>query len=292
MKIVVIGKSGQLAREIAKLKIPNIEFVCLGRNDIDVLHAASILAKLADLGAGAVINAAAYTAVDQAESDQKNAFNINQIAVANLANCCHQLDIHLVQVSTDFVFNGKGHKPYLVNDTKDPICVYGQSKANAEDALLALHEYNSCIIRTSWVYSGFGNNFVKTIIRLATQKDKLGIIADQIGSPSCAKNLAQACVHASINALNGIHHWTDLGVASWFDFAVTIQELALRHKLLDKKIPIHPIRTQDYPTAASRPQYSVLDKTGNVENFSGVNANHWHSNLNNMLASFAKDKHE
>ena len=292
MKIVVIGKSGQLAREIADLDTPNTECIFLGRDDVDVLDKKDILKQLTELGANAVINAAAYTAVDLAETVQENAFNINQIAVENLAHCCQQLCIHLVQVSTDFVFNGTSCKPYLVNDVKDPIGVYGQSKANAEDKLLAIHKSNSCIIRTSWVYSRFGNNFVKTIIRLASQKDKLGIIADQIGSPTCAKGLAQACLHASINTTTGIYHWTDLGVSSWYDFAVAIQELALEQKLLDKAIPINPIRTEDYPTPAARPHYSVLDKTGNDEYFNGISAHHWRVNLNNMLVNYAKDKHE
>lgn len=292
MKIIIIGKNGQLAREIAGLKTFGTEYVFLGRDDIDLLDTSSMLKQLIKHGANAVINAAAYTAVDLAESDQENAFSINQVAVENLANCCHQLCIHLVQVSTDFVFNGKGCSPYLVNTVKDPIGVYGQSKANAEDKVLSLHQHNSCIIRTSWVYSCFGNNFVKNIIQLASQKDKLGIIADQVGSPTCAKGLALACLHASINGMTGIYHWTDLGVTSWYDFAVSIQELALDHKLLDKAIPIHPIRTEDYPTPATRPHYSVLDKTGNNDYFSGVDAHHWRSNLNNMLAKLAKDKHE
>lgn len=292
MKIVVIGKSGQLASEIARLKVPQIKCVFLGRNDIDLLNTTNILNKLTELGANAVINAAAYTAVDRAESDQKNVFNINHIAVENLANCCKTLAIHLVQVSTDFVFNGRNCTPYCVDDTKDPKSVYGQSKANAEDALLAQYQQNSCIIRTSWVYSSFGNNFVKTIIRLHSQKDKLSIIADQVGSPSCAKSLARACLHASTNGLKGTFHWTDLGVASWYDFAVAIQELALSHNILNKAIPINPIRTTDYPTAAQRPPYSVLDKTGNSVTFSGVSVHHWRTSLNNMLANYAKDQHE
>ncbi|MFT6270728.1 MAG: dTDP-4-dehydrorhamnose reductase [Alphaproteobacteria bacterium] len=292
MNIVVFGKSGQLAQELAGLETTKTTFVLLGRDDVDLMNASDITEKLVSCKANAVINASAYTAVDQAETDQQSAFNLNEVAVKNIAECCKQLNIHVVQVSTDFVFNGKGFTPYLTTDQKQPIGVYGQSKANGEDALIHAYAQNSCIIRTSWVYSVYSNNFVKTIIRLSTQKEQLGIIADQIGSPTCAKGLAIACLDASMAKKIGIYHWTDLGVASWYDFAVAIQELAFTHKLLTKTIPIKPIRTEDYPTPAKRPNYSVLDKTGNETVFTNSKAEHWRSRLNTMLENLVKDNHE
>lgn len=283
MKIIVIGRSGQLAWELARFSNKQDQIVCLGRNDIDLTSQTKIKSTLAALEADAVINAAAYTAVDLAESDKENAYLLNRDAVGHLAQACAQLSLHLVQVSTDFVFDGNKASPYLPNDTINPISVYGASKAAGEQVLLELLPNSSCIIRTSWVYSVHGNNFVKTMLRLMAEKPQLGIIGDQIGTPTSAKTLAQACLYAAVNQVKGIHHWTDAGVASWYDFAVAIQELALSRNMLNKAIAINPITTSEYPTPAKRPSYSVLDKTSLANDVAGLSIRHWRVELDEML---------
>jgi dTDP-4-dehydrorhamnose reductase len=283
MKVVVIGKNGQLAWELARLNTEQVEVICLGREKIDITDSVSLEKILSALKPDAVINAAAYTAVDLAETEKDAAYLINATAVGNLAKVCSQLSLHFVHVSTDFVFAGESGTPYLPSDEYAPLGVYGASKAEGEKLITEILPKQSCIIRTSWVYSSHGQNFVKTMLRLMKEKSELGIISDQIGSPTFAKGLAEACLYVACNSVTGIHHWTDAGVASWYDFAVAIQEIGLSLQLLDKAIPIKAISTKDYPTPAKRPSYSVLDKTSLAENYSGLPLVHWRVQLNKMM---------
>ena len=285
MKIVVIGKNGQLAWELAKLKHDDIEIICLGRGDIDITDKHALNDTLSSLSPDAVINASAYTAVDLAESEQDQAFLINATAVGNLADVCLQLSAHFVHVSTDFVFCGDNGTPYLPSEPYAPLGVYGESKAEGEKLISQTLPDQSCILRTSWVYSSHGNNFVKTMLRLMAEKPELGIISDQIGSPTYAKGLAEVCLDAAINKVKGIHHWSDAGVASWYDFAIAIQELGLAQGLLDKSIPIKPLTTADYPTPAKRPSYSVLNKSSLATAFPDLTLVHWREQLNNMMSA-------
>lgn len=286
MKIVVIGKSGQLASELHALSNDQVEIICLGRNEINIVNKNAIEEALTRFRPDAVINAAAYTAVDLAEKESEQANQINGYAVGYLAQVCKSLAIHLVHLSTDFVFDGSNSTPYLTTDKHAPVNKYGASKAIGEKLLIELMPENSCIIRTAWVYSTHGNNFVKTMLNLMESKPELGIISDQIGTPTYAKTLAQACIYAAVNKHSGIYHWTDQGVASWYDFAVAIQELALEKKLLGKKIPIKAITTADYPTPAKRPSFSVLNKSQNAETFPSELIVHWRQQLNCMLNDF------
>jgi dTDP-4-dehydrorhamnose reductase len=288
MNIVVIGKSGQLAWELAQLTNTETTITCLGREQIDITCQQSIIDTLKKYQADAVINASAYTAVDQAESDKENAYNINAIAVENIAIACKKLLLHLVHISTDFVFKGDKGSPYLPHDPIEPLGIYGASKAEGEKAITSIIPNDSCIIRTSWVYSTHGNNFVKTMLKLMADKPELGIISDQIGSPTYVEDLARACLLAATNKFSGIYHWTDTGVASWYDFAVAIQEIAIEKGLLIKTIPIKPIRTIDYPTPSKRPSYSVLDKTSTIEDFSQLPLIHWRTQLDKMMDKLKK----
>ncbi|WP_289027933.1 dTDP-4-dehydrorhamnose reductase [uncultured Paraglaciecola sp.] len=256
--LVVIGKSGQLAWEIARL-IPDA--VCLGRDDIDITSDSSISDTLEPLAPGAIINASAYTAVDNAETDEANAYLLNQTAVAKLAQYCKDQQVFFVHVSTDYVFNGEKGAPYTVDDLIEPQGMYGKTKAAGEAEVIGILPEKSAIIRTSWVYSSHGNNFVKTMLRLMVDKPQLGVIDDQIGSPTWAKGLAQACIEAATGQLAGVFHWSDEGVCSWYDFALAIQQFGIDKGLLDSRIPINPIPSSAYPTPATRPHYSVLDKT-------------------------------
>ncbi|TYK64727.1 dTDP-4-dehydrorhamnose reductase [Colwellia echini] len=285
MKIVVIGKSGQLAWELNQLSSSYHEVFCLGRNDIDLNDLTSIQNILKQYQANGVINASAYTAVDKAESDVDNAFALNASAVGQLAKACKALSLPLVHISTDFVFHGDKGSPYLPNDEINPLGIYGKSKAEGEQLIKDIYPEKSSIIRTSWVYSTHGNNFVKTMLNLMSTKPELGIISDQIGTPTYAKGLAEACLLILKNNITGIHHYTDTGVASWYDFAIAIQSIGFELGLLDKIIPIKPISTSEYPTPAERPHYSVLDKKSLSDALPTLTLKHWQTQLRDMMTA-------
>lgn len=283
MKIIVIGKSGQLAWELSQLVSPEHEVACLGRNGIDLQSVAAITECLQQQKADGVINASAYTSVDKAESDVDNAYALNANAVGNLAQVCKTLFVPFVHISTDFVFHGDKSIPYLPDDKIQPLGIYGASKAEGEQLITDTFPERSCIIRTSWVYSTHGNNFVKTMLNLMRTKPELGVISDQIGTPTYAKGLAEACVASLTNSVSGIHHYTDTGVASWYDFAVAIQRIGLELGLLDKTISIKPITTEQYPTPAKRPHYSVLDKSSIANALPELTFSHWQTQLHTMM---------
>lgn len=288
INIVVIGKNGQLAWELAQLANNDVIITCLGREQVDITCEQSITDALIQHKAHAVINASAYTAVDQAENDKENAYKINSLGVKNLALVCKKLSLHLVHISTDFVFHGDKGSPYLPDDPIEPLGIYGASKAEGERAITDIIPNSGCIIRTAWVYSTHGNNFVKTMLKLMTAKPELGVISDQIGSPTYAKDLAKICLLAAKNKACGIYHWTDAGVASWYDFAVAIQEIAMAKGLLAHAIPIKPINTIDYPAPAARPSYSVLDKTTTLNAFTEQPIVHWRTQLASMIDELKK----
>jgi dTDP-4-dehydrorhamnose reductase len=287
MKIIVIGKSGQLALELIQLSSAENEIVCLGRSDVDIASCSSLIDALNKYQAEGLINASAYTAVDTAESDQENAFKLNSEYVGNLVSVCKKLAIPFIHVSTDFVFQGDKGSPYLPGDAISPLGVYGASKAAGEKLIFDIYPEKSCVLRRSWVYSTHGNNFVKTMLKLMRSKPELGIISDQIGSPTYAKGLAIACVEAAKQNVTGIHHYTDNGVASWYDFAVAIQEIALSLGMLEKEISINAITTANYPTQAKRPHYSVLDKSSFVNALPSCGLVHWRKELENMMRELA-----
>ncbi|WP_414828624.1 dTDP-4-dehydrorhamnose reductase [Alteromonas sp. H39] len=279
--IVVIGKSGQLAWELKRLNPDGC--VCLGRDDINVFDPADIKWKLDSLSPVAIINASAYTAVDNAEKEEAAAEALNVVAVKFIAEYCQNNKINLIHCSTDYVFDGKKGTPYKVDDSIDPQGVYGKTKAEGEKAIRSILPNTSTVIRTSWVYSAHGNNFVKTMLRLMASKPLLRVIDDQIGSPTWAKGLAQACLEAARENITGVFHWSDEGVCSWYDFALAIQELGIESGFLNNQIPVEPIPTKDYPTPAKRPHYSVLDKTLTRKVFKSAELLHWRQQLLEMM---------
>ncbi|MBU2877755.1 dTDP-4-dehydrorhamnose reductase [Aliiglaciecola lipolytica] len=287
MTIIVIGKTGQLAQE---LKLLDDNVVCLGRSEVNITDPENLNSTLNKYDVAGIINASAYTAVDKAESEQQQAFEINASAVENLAKVAKQKAVPFVHVSTDYVFSGDKGSPYQVDEVHAPIGAYGASKAAGEKAIQQYAAEVSCIIRTSWVYSQFGNNFVKTMLRLMAEKPELGVIDDQIGSPTFAKALAHACLYAVNHKVTGVHHFTDSGVCSWYDFALAIQELAIKHGLLEKPIPVKPIPTSAYPTPAKRPSYSVLDKSTLKDAFNGLQPKHWRNELEIVIQQLATQK--
>lgn len=283
MKVVVTG-NGQLAWELSRTAPGDVSVHKLTRADVDLTDSEKLTATLESIQPDVIINAAAYTAVDKAESDQATAFAVNRDAVGSLAKYCREAGAYFLHVSTDFVFDGSNNTPYSPDSPKKPLGVYGESKSAGEDAIAEfMGNENWAIIRTAWVYSSHGNNFVKTMLRLMAEKPQLGVIGDQIGTPTWAKGLAQVCWAAAQEKIQGIYHWTDAGVASWYDFAVAIQRLGVEKGKLENAIPVNCITTADYPTPAARPHYSVLDKA-KILNALPVQAVHWQEQLASMMA--------
>lgn len=282
MNVVIIGKKGQLAWELQKTAPRGMHITALASADLDITDGEAVHETLQTLRPAIVVNAAAYTAVDKAESEAEQAFQVNETGVKNIASACKALSARVVHVSTDFVFDGSQTTPYQPQDATNPINVYGASKLAGEQGLLQLLP-DSVIVRTSWVYSAHGNNFVKTMLRLMAEKPKLGVVYDQVGTPTWANGLARwIWAVAQKPEVSGIHHWTDAGVTSWYDFAVAIQELGLAKGLLEREIPIAAIPASQYPTPAKRPSFSVMDKS-TAEHVSGIATVHWRKQLTKMM---------
>ncbi|TMP78763.1 dTDP-4-dehydrorhamnose reductase [Pseudoalteromonas phenolica] len=279
MNALIVGKNGQVAWELMQTCPEHINAVALGRGDIDITSQENIESAIVAHKPSVIINASAYTAVDKAESDQENAYLINATAVEFLAKAACKHNIRLLHISTDFVFDGSKNTPYQVDDKTNPINVYGASKLAGEEAIKQNYPQNSSIVRTSWVYSSHGNNFVKTMLRLMSEKETLNVVSDQIGCPTNASGLAKYLWQlAEQESLDQVYHYSDLGVASWYDFAVAIQDIAFEKGLLEKKISIQPIPASAYPTPAKRPSFSLMYKK-----VSSTHDKHWHASLACML---------
>lgn len=281
MNAVIIGRNGQVAWELQKTVPDNVNLIVLGSADVDITELSSIQSALADTPVDVIINASAYTAVDKAETDKEQAYLINEHAVRNLASVAKEKNARFIHISTDFVFDGEHNQPYKTTDVTNPLSVYGASKLAGEKAAHTEYPEGTAIVRTSWIYSSHGNNFVKTMLRLMSEKDQLSVVVDQIGCPTYAKDLAEFlwCISRQ-ETVESIYNWSDLGVASWYDFAVAIQRAALELGLLNKSIPIVPINTEDYPTPAKRPKFSLLK---NTDSSSLIVTKHWQLNLAKML---------
>ncbi|MDY6827984.1 MAG: dTDP-4-dehydrorhamnose reductase [Pseudomonadota bacterium] len=283
MKAVVLGAQGQLGRALCEQCPTGIDLVGLGRAEADLAQPGAAAAAIDAHAPELVINAAAYTAVDQAESEPDLAHRVNAEAVDEIALQCLRQGVRLVHVSTDFVFDGRAGTPYRPGDQTQPLSVYGASKRAGEDAIQAHSGLSSAIVRTAWVYAAGGSNFVRTMLRLMAERDALKVVADQVGSPTWARGLAQVLWRAGQKpGFKGIHHYTDAGVASWYDFALAIQEQGLALGLLDRSIEVSPIATEDYPTPAVRPPFSVLDKRSLYTGLD-VNPVHWRVQLRAMM---------
>lgn len=280
MKVLLTGAGGQLGQALLKTRSTDVEVIALDRAALDIGDGDAVMAAVAAHRPDLIINAAAYTAVDRAEQAPEAAAQINHHAVQHLADAATALGARLVHVSTDFVFDGMHHRPYRIDDSPRPLSVYGATKWAGEQA--ALSAPKSLIVRTAWVYGADGANFVKTMLRLMAERDEVRVVADQIGTPTHAVSLARAIWALAGQGVAGIAHVTDAGVASWYDFAQAIQDEAVAIGLLDRVVPIVPIATEDYPTPAIRPAFSVLDKTATWA-LLGVPAAHWRAELGQML---------
>ena len=258
--ILVTGGKGQLGSELRDIA-PNYQdynFLFTDVKDLDITNHTAVAAFIENNNITVILNCAAYTAVDKAESEPELADAINHLAVANFAQIAKDNNIKLVHISTDYVFDGTNHKPYVETDTPNPQSVYGQTKLDGELAMQKIDPENSIIIRTSWVYSKFGNNFVKTMLRLAETRDEISVVADQIGTPTNAADLANAILKILPQISNDmvqLFHYSNEGVCSWYDFAKAIFEIG------NIKVKVNTIESSQYPTLADRPFYSVLNKS-------------------------------
>lgn len=278
MRVLITGSNGQLGGALQRTAPDHAEITAIDIEDVDLTDAAMLTARLAVEAPDVILNAAAYTAVDRAEEDEELARAINSDAVALMAGAMAQTGGKLVHVSTDFVFDGSATRPYRPEDLRAPISAYGRTKAEGEDHL----SDRDLLVRTAWVYEAGGANFVRTMIRLMNERDELGVVADQTGSPTWATGLARTIWGLVEKGATGTFHHSDDGAISWYDFAVAIAEEAQALGLV-KTIPtIKPITTADYPTPARRPAYSVLDCSATRAAL-GEEPVHWRTNLRLML---------
>lgn len=276
MKILVTGCNGQLGREmynVLEASLPGITLYTDAQH-LDITDGAAVSKFVKDSEITHIVNCAAYTDVDAAEEDKLLCSAVNVNGVKNLANAADQVGAKVIHVSTDYVFDGTAHRPYRESDKVNPISQYGTTKRKGETALLALAP-ESVIIRTAWLYSPYGKNFVKTMMRLGKEMKEIRVVADQIGTPTYALDLAKAIfrILTSHQWVPGIYHFSDEGVASWYDFAKAIHRIAGI-----SSVKVTPIPSEDYPTAAARPFYSVLDKSC-IRATYGVDTPHWEESL-------------
>jgi dTDP-4-dehydrorhamnose reductase len=280
-KVLIVGMGGQLGYELKKICPGDIELAVLTEQDLDITDRELVSDFIKTSVPELIINCAAYTNVDKAEKEPEKAYAVNAEGPQNLAVAAEKHGCRLIHISTDFVFDGNSSMPYKPEDEPKPINVYGKSKLAGEKAVISSGA-NATIVRTSWLYSAHGKNFVKTMIRLMNEKDSLGVVSDQIGSPTWAGSLARFIWNLCDEEFKGILHWSDAGVASWYDFAVAIYEEGKKLGLINNDTAIKPIETKDFPTPAKRPFYSVMNKNTSYEKAKESPA-HWRENLRACL---------
>jgi dTDP-4-dehydrorhamnose reductase len=281
MKVVIFGAGGQVGKALAATAPVGAFVTTLDRSAVDITDRKAVATALGDIAPDLVINAAAYTAVDKAESDAVLAHAINGDAPGHMARAAAALGSRFVHVSTDFVFDGMSAAPYTVDAPTNSLSVYGASKRAGELAVISAGA-NALIVRTAWVYAAGGRNFVETMLSLMATRPSINVVADQIGTPTHADSLARAIWALAATDHRGILHYTDAGVASWYDFAVAIHDLGRAAGLIVADIAITPIPTSAYPTPAHRPACAVLDK---AETWAllGWTADHWRRELAAMI---------
>ncbi len=279
MKILITGANGQLGTELHEILEREFPGLTLYTDvqELDLTNAKAVDSYVANNEITHIVNCAAYTAVDRAEEEKMLCAAVNTDAVKNLAMAADANGAKIIHISTDYVFDGTNHRPYRESDKVNPISQYGTTKRKGETLLLALAP-QAIIIRTAWLYSAHGNNFVKTMLRLADSQPEIKVVCDQIGTPTFARDLARAVVKVlqSHQWVPGIYHFTDEGAASWYDFAKAIFRIA------GKDVKVTPIPTEDYPTPASRPSYSILDRT-RIKATYGIEIPHWEEALADCL---------
>lgn len=294
MTLLLTGADGQVGREIQRQALQDDHpIVALNRRGLDITDADAVRQVVRETEPAMIVNAAAYTAVDKAEDEPELAFRVNRDGAANLAQAAGEAGIPLVHLSTDYVFDGTSPRPYLETDPVAPIGVYGHSKWEGEEAVRKrLHHH--LIIRVSWVFGVHGNNFVKTMLRLAKERDTLEVVADQRGGPTYAGHIAALILHLYRQIVNqettswGTYHFCGSPVSSWHAFAEAIVRTGRRKGILDRSVTVHPITTEDYPTRARRPANSALD-CRKIDAYFGILPKAWQAGLDDMLERLAKE---
>jgi dTDP-4-dehydrorhamnose reductase len=280
---LLTGSTGQLGRELRRTVPEDVDLITPTRAEMDLRDADHVARTVAESGAELIINAAAYTAVDGAEDEPDLAYSINGDGPGHLARALARRGGRMIQISTDFVFSGESGSPYAPDSATDPVGVYGASKLEGEKQVMAELPATSIVLRTAWVYSRYGRNFVKTMLRLMTEREHIEVVADQVGSPTWAFGLAQTIWTLALqHQTAGIFHWTDAGVASWYDFAVATRDEARRLGCLDTDCRIEPTRARERGSRAARPPFSVLDKSSTWAVL-GQKSQHWRVQLGSML---------
>jgi dTDP-4-dehydrorhamnose reductase len=277
--ILITGSNGQLGNEMqqAAVRFPDFNYIYTDVAELDICDKGTLDAFVKANNVNVIVNCAAYTAVDKAEDDVELCYKINRDAVRNIAEVATENKVKVVHVSTDYVFDGTNYLPYTEDMPVCPATVYGKSKLEGEQALLENCK-ESVILRTAWLYSSFGNNFVKTMMKLGTERDSLGVIFDQVGTPTYAADLADAIMQllSSETFVPGIYHFSDEGVCSWYDFTKTI------HRMANITCDVKPIETKDYPARTPRPHFSVLNK-GKIKSTYGISIPHWEVSLEKCI---------
>ena len=282
MKVLVTGAGGQVGRMLRATCPAGLELIACAHGDLDIADAGSVRERVARERPAVIINAAAYTAVDNAQSEPERAHAINAAGPAFLAAAAAECGARLIHLSTDFVFDGRACAPYPPDAPTHPLSVYGTTKRAGERAVLESLADEAVIVRTAWVYAAEGVNFMRTMLRVMRERGAVRVVADQVGTPTAARPLAAVLWQiAARREIRGIYHWTDAGVASWYDFAVAIAEEGSALGLLPSAVTVTPIATEEYPTPARRPSYSVLDKRGLTA--LGYLPAHWRQRLRETL---------
>ena len=281
-KVLVTGGNGQLGSEIKDLEknYPKYSFYFTDIQELDITNQQSVKVFIEKNKIEIIINCAAYTSVDKAESEFEINNQINHLAVNNFAKIAKEKNLKMIHISTDYVFDGQNYKPYVESDTVNPQSVYGETKLAGENSMLKINPQNSIIIRTSWVYSSYGNNFVKTMLSLGSEREELSVIFDQVGTPTYARDLAIVILEVLPQLDNNeveVFHFSNEGVCSWYDFAKAIFEIK------DLPVKVNPIQTFQYPTPAKRPFYSVLNKSKIKDKYK-VDIPYWKESLTNCLS--------
>lgn len=286
MKALITGAAGQLGRNLQRVAPRGVKLVACTHAELDITDERSVNEVVGRERPDWVINAAAYTRVDQAELERDLAFSVNAEAPRILAEAVDRYGGRLLHVSTDFVFSGEQCRPYRPDDSIGPINVYGESKAVGEQAVCKTLAARSLILRTAWLYDSKGHNFVTTMLKLMNERAELTVVDDQVGTPTDARGLAEAAWACIERDLEGIYHWTDAGVASWYDFAHAIRVIGSEAGLIGSPPAIRPIPSIRFPTRARRPAFSVLDKAKTWETL-GLVPTHWRDALERCLRGHA-----
>ena len=282
MKALITGAAGQVGRMLLETRPEDVEAIACTHVDLDVADAAAVRERILRERPALIVNAAAYTAVDKAESEPEAAHAINAEGPRHLAAAAREVGARLVHLSTDFVFDGQSSTPYRPDAPTNPLGVYGRTKRDGEAAVCGILPDRAVLVRTAWVYAAQGANFMHTMLRLMRTRGEVAVVADQVGTPTAARALAQVLWQiAARPEIHGIHHWTDAGVASWYDFAVAIAEEGAALGLLSPSVSVRPIATEEYPTAARRPPYSVLEKRSLAS--LGLAPRHWRARLREVM---------